>query len=166
MHDSKFQLFKAASAMYAAYSKQWGDVHMNAGFNKEKWNTLVQERLWEPEEARIAADQLDLLTSAALNKAGLGAIQLPAEYVAFLIAHFVDGRNWASASHFGRMYYNGAQALHEGSFDAREDVRPDYLLLLVGQCWDNMSAKRNGPQELADAQIEEVESANAKESKK
>ena len=153
MHDVKLQLFAAALATFKKYMGEFGPAHIEAGISREKWDVLVQPDLWDPAEARDAANTLDDMISAGLQKAGLGAIQLPAEYMAKAIESFVHQHNWLSAANFGRMYFDGAKAVQEGTLEARETVKPDYMYLLISQAYNSNSAKRSGPQDAVDAQV-------------
>mgnify|MGYP000076095978 CR=1 FL=1 len=134
-----------------------GKDHVEAGISKEQWQVLVQPALWGPEERRTAEAVLEEVISAGLLKAGLGAIQLPAEYVAKAVAMFVDSRNWLNASYFGRNYFNAAKAVAEGTIEGREVVTPELMLVLVLLAHDHSKAKRAGPQDVADSQVQDIE---------
>lgn len=158
MHDVKMQLFEAAMATFDAYTGEFGQAHLEAGLNEDEWNIFTIDRQWASRDEHKKASQcLEQMISAGLAKAGIGAIQLPAEYVARAVSFFVDGRNWLSASAFHHLYYDGTQALTEGTPESRIHVPPEYYFLLIQQSWKNNSSYRRGPQELAETQMIEVE---------
>lgn len=163
MHDVKFKLFQGALAYFQLFEGEWSQNHAEAGLVKEKWKVMTAKHFWSREEHRVAAECLDSVISASLERAGLGAIQLPAEYVAKGVTMLIDSRNWMSSAHFGRMYYSGTQAISENQAEAREAVSPESLYLLIIQSAAHDDARREGPQDLAELQVIEVKADGKKE---
>jgi len=153
MYDVKMEIFRGAVCALEGIDKEFGKLQSQLGINREEWEVLVSEDYWEEPESASAARTLDKAISGCLQKAGLGAIQLPAEYVALAIAKLVSGPNWLVAAHWNRLYYDGTAAVMEGGPESRVPAKPDYMYLLTLQAAKALHPIRKGPQALADQQV-------------
>lgn len=132
-----FHLFRQAALAIAGTNKTYGSIHREHGLSKEDWDLLTQAEHWNVEQRTRATGTLHEVINISLTVSRLPVANLPAEYVAAMIASVVCPANLMAAAFSAPAAYDTAKASGMLGGEAKiEYVEGPQMLALVMQYYD------------------------------
>lgn len=113
-----FAVFRTGACALVTSTMAYTGIHRQYGLSQPDWDLVTQAEPWNVEQRAKAKAIIAECVMISLTIAGLPAQQLPAQYVAAVIAHIVSPANMLVASTrapeaFDAMAASGMQGDHE-----------------------------------------------------
>ena len=93
-----FEIFKTGALAMVNETMAYSEIHQKFGLSADDWKLVTQKELWTVEERQRVRSILQECVQISLTVAGLPGQNLPAQYVAAVIAHIVSPSNLLVAS--------------------------------------------------------------------